>query len=86
MSCNTCQQNWFWRKIGRCMRCVYQLSGLSLLSMAIWWLMFRDTPKSIESIALITAIVGFTGLLALHLWMRWVVIPLRSRSRNEKRR
>ncbi|GAK85733.1 hypothetical protein JCM19238_3323 [Vibrio ponticus] len=68
------------------MRCVYQLSGLSLLSMASWWLMFRDTPKSIESIALITAMVGFTGLLALHLWMRWVVIPLRSRSRNEKRR
>ncbi len=60
------------------MRCVYQLIGLSLLSTVGWWLMFRDTPKSIESIALITAIVGFVSLLVLHLWMRWVVIPLRS--------
>ncbi|MGF1910203.1 DUF3624 domain-containing protein [Vibrio kasasachensis] len=82
MSCSTCQQNWFWKKIGRCMRCVYQLTALSLISAAIWWLVFRDNPKSIESIALLTAIIAFSGLLAVHLWMRWIVIPLKSGKRK----
>ncbi|KII81546.1 DUF3624 domain-containing protein [Vibrio renipiscarius] len=85
MSCSTCQQSWFWQKIGRCMRCVYQLVGLSMLSAAIWWLAFRHNPKSIESIALLTAIFAFSGLLTLHLWMRWFVLPLQSRKRKESR-
>ncbi|MFA0415564.1 DUF3624 domain-containing protein [Vibrio renipiscarius] len=82
MSCSTCQQSWFWQKIGHCMRCVYQLTGLSIIVSVIWWLVFRDTPKSIESIALLAAIVAFSGLLILHLWMRWVVIPLQSNKRK----
>ncbi|WP_065429729.1 DUF3624 domain-containing protein [Vibrio scophthalmi] len=82
MACSYCQQNWFWKKIGRCMRCVYQLTGLSIIASVIWWLAFRDTPKSIESIALLSAIASFSGLLILHFWMRWVVIPLRSNQRK----
>ena len=64
------------------MRCVYQLSALSAICSMVWWLTLRDTPKSIESIALLAAIASFSGLLILHMWMRWVVIPLQSNKRK----
>jgi len=78
MTCNNCEkQTWFWKKIGRCMRCVQQLTLLSIIATIAWWILFRDTPRSIESIALLMALASFVGLLGLHLWMRFIVFPLR---------
>lgn len=83
MACETCRDHWFWKKIGRCKRCMDQLTVLSVLCWIIWWWLFRNTPESIESIALLFAGFAFNGLLFLHLWMRFVILPWRKR--KEKR-
>ncbi|MDR9825468.1 DUF3624 domain-containing protein [Vibrio sp. FNV 38] len=77
MSCQSCQQHWFWKKIGRCQRCMNQLMVLSVICWFTWWLGFHDEPKTIESITLLMAGVTFNGLLGLHLLMRFVVLPWR---------
>ena len=51
-----------------------QLTVLSVLCWIVWWFLCRDNPKSIESIALIFAGFAFNTLLALHLWMRFVIL------------
>ncbi|RJX72327.1 DUF3624 domain-containing protein [Vibrio sinensis] len=80
MTCNNCEkQNWFWKKIGKCQRCMNQLTLLSVVGWVAWWFLFQERPKSIESIALLMANVTFNGLLFLHLWMFFVVLPLRRR-------
>ncbi|WP_428772729.1 DUF3624 domain-containing protein [Vibrio sp.] len=84
MSCHYCKQNWFWSKIGRCRRCMDQLTVLSVLCWIIWWFNFRQTPGSIESIALIVAGFGFNFLLFLHLWMKFIVLPLRQRKKHDQ--
>jgi len=84
MGCQNCTQNWFWKKIGRCQRCIDQLTVLSVLCWVIWWWLYRDTPKSIESIGLIFAGFAFNGLLALHLWMKYVILPYRARQRKKR--
>ncbi|MCY9845835.1 DUF3624 domain-containing protein [Vibrio caribbeanicus] len=72
MTCSYCKNNpWFWKKIGRCTRCIKQLSVLCCLCVPSWWLIFRDTPTSIGSITLLMACFCFLGLLFLHLWS-WV--------------
>jgi hypothetical protein len=83
MTCPHCKNNgWFWKKIGRCKRCMDQLTVLSVLCWIGWWFLFKDDPKSIESITLIIAGFAFNGLLALHLWMRFVILPWRKRKKN----
>jgi hypothetical protein len=83
MTCPHCKNNgWFWKKIGRCKRCMDQLTVLSVLCWIVWWFLFKDDPKSIESITLIIAGFAFNGLLALHLWMRFVILPWRKRKKN----
>ncbi|MDN3678980.1 DUF3624 domain-containing protein [Vibrio tapetis subsp. quintayensis] len=84
MACNRCSENWFWKKIGRCQRCMNQLCVLSVLSWLIWWWLYSDTPASIESVGLIFACLAFNGLLALHLWMKFVVFPLRTRKKKTR--
>ncbi|MFB9213964.1 DUF3624 domain-containing protein [Vibrio sinaloensis] len=84
MTCPYCKNNhWFWKKIGRCKRCMDQLTVLSVLCWIVWWWLFRDNPKSIESIALLMAGFAFNGLLALHLWMRFIVLPWQKRNKNK---
>ncbi|WP_093274215.1 DUF3624 domain-containing protein [Vibrio xiamenensis] len=79
MTCPHCQTHWFWKKIGRCQRCMDQLTALSVICWLVWWFAFREQPKSIQSIALLVAGFGFNALLFLHLWMRFVILPLRKR-------
>ncbi|EPM6344003.1 DUF3624 domain-containing protein [Vibrio parahaemolyticus] len=79
MACRSCQEHWFWKKIGRCQRCMDQLTVLSVVCWIIWWFAFRDHPQSIESIALIFAGFAFHILLFLHLWMRFVILPWQRR-------
>ncbi|EDL67536.1 conserved hypothetical protein [Vibrio campbellii HY01] len=62
MACRSCKEHWFWKKIGRCQRCMDQLTVLSVLCWIVWWFAFKDDPQSIESIALILPI-AFNGLL-----------------------
>jgi len=85
MTCPHCKNNgWFWKKIGRCKRCMDQLTVLSVLCWIVWWFLFKDDPKSIESITLLIAGFAFNGLLALHLWMRFVILPWRKRSSRKE--
>ncbi|MGR5261045.1 DUF3624 domain-containing protein [Vibrio astriarenae] len=79
MSCQNCQQHWFWKKIGRCQRCMDQLTVLSVACWGLWWFFFRDVPKSIESITLMMAGFAFNVLLALHLLMKFIVLPMRGK-------
>ncbi|MCK6263175.1 DUF3624 domain-containing protein [Vibrio sp. ZSDE26] len=85
MTCKTCDKSgWFWKKIGRCKRCMDQLTSLSVLCGVVWWFTCRDTPLSIESIALIMAGFAFNGLLFLHLLMKFIVIPFQQNQLGEK--
>ncbi|WP_392343608.1 DUF3624 domain-containing protein [uncultured Shewanella sp.] len=70
MSCNQCTDSVFKQKIGRCKRCIWQLTALSLFTWPLWWYYYADTPKTVESIALLFFATSFTGLLILHL-MAW---------------
>ncbi|WP_282177912.1 DUF3624 domain-containing protein [Vibrio nereis] len=80
MTCHYCEKHhWFWEKIGRCQRCINQLTVLSVLCWLVWWFLCQDNPKTIESIALIFAAFAFNTLLALHLWMRYILLPWRQR-------
>ncbi|GGP72995.1 DUF3624 domain-containing protein [Shewanella ulleungensis] len=67
MACNQCSDSIFKQKIGRCKRCMLQLTILSLLTWPIWWYYFAATPKVVESIALLFFAISFSGLLILHL-------------------
>lgn len=67
MACNQCSDSIFKQKIGRCKRCMLQLTILSLLTWPIWWYYFAATPKVVESIALLFFAISFSGLLVLHL-------------------
>ncbi|MBL4261547.1 DUF3624 domain-containing protein [Vibrio fluvialis] len=84
MACNDCRENWFWEKIGRCQRCIDQLTTLSVLCWVVWYFAFKDDPRSIQSIALIVAGFAFNALLFLHLWMKYVILPWRKRQGNDK--
>ncbi|WP_351088617.1 DUF3624 domain-containing protein [Shewanella sp. S1-49-MNA-CIBAN-0167] len=67
MPCNQCTDSVFKQKIGRCKRCMWQLTLLSLVTWPLWWYCYADTPKTVESIALLFFAFSFSGLLALHL-------------------
>ncbi|NOI66215.1 MULTISPECIES: DUF3624 domain-containing protein [unclassified Vibrio] len=83
MACNICNGNhWFWQKIGRCKRCMDQLTTLSVLCWVVWWFTCKENPSSVESIALIFAGFAFNGLLFLHLWFRFVIFPMRKRNKK----
>ncbi|MEH0743193.1 DUF3624 domain-containing protein [Vibrio cholerae] len=82
MACPYCNQHWFWKKIGRCQRCMDQLTVLSVACWVAWWFLFREQPKSIESIALLLAGFAFNGLLALHIWVKFIVIPWQKRNKK----
>ncbi|MFW7526504.1 DUF3624 domain-containing protein [Vibrio ostreicida] len=85
MTCNDCKNHYgFWKKIGRCQRCITQLIILSMSSWILWWLLFRNDLRSIESITLIMTGVVLNGLLLLHLWMRFVVQPWKQSKHREK--
>ncbi|MGC7892273.1 DUF3624 domain-containing protein [Vibrio anguillarum] len=84
MPCNNCQSSWFWKKIGRCKRCMDQLTVLSVGCWLVWWWLCRENPKTIESISLLIAGFAFNGLLFLHLWMKFVVLPWRKRQGRDK--
>ncbi|MGO1296051.1 MAG: DUF3624 domain-containing protein [Vibrio sp.] len=80
MACNDCSENWFWKKLGRCKRCMDQLTSLSVVCWVVWFVWFRETPTSIGSIALLIAGFACNALLFLHLWMKFVILPFKKRN------
>ncbi|MEZ8862805.1 DUF3624 domain-containing protein [Vibrio sp. 10N.247.311.51] len=82
MTCIHCNKSEKIRnKLGRCQRCMNQLMVLSILSWGVWWLFFREDPKTINAIALMMAAFAFSGSLSLHWVMKFVVLPLRNKKR-----
>ncbi|MGI2056025.1 DUF3624 domain-containing protein [Shewanella baltica] len=67
MSCSDCNTSIFRQKIGRCKRCMWQLTALSAIGWPLWWSLYYDAPRDVNSIALLFFCTAFTGLLALHL-------------------
>ncbi|WP_394249214.1 DUF3624 domain-containing protein [Vibrio profundi] len=87
MTCPHCnKENKLSQKLGRCHRCMIQLTVLSIVGWGIWWVVFRDSSKSINSITLIMANSAFNGLLTLHLLMKFIFLPLRSRGKTPSNR
>lgn len=79
--CNDSDLNWaiFRQKIGRCKRCMWQLTALSAIGWPLWWWLYYDAPREVNSIALLFFCTAFTGLLALHL----IVLAYRRLRRRE---
>lgn len=69
MSCRFCKDASLTirAKLGRCKRCMIQLAVMNLVLWPIWFIGFRDTPTSIESIALLFGAGASALLLTLHL-------------------
>ncbi|MCS6209615.1 DUF3624 domain-containing protein [Shewanella baltica] len=67
MSCSDCNTSIFRQKIGRCKRCMWQLTALSAIGWPLWWWLYYNAPREVNSIALLFFCSAFTGLLALHL-------------------
>ncbi|MDW6002732.1 DUF3624 domain-containing protein [Vibrio mangrovi] len=77
MACKDCEQGWFWKKIGRCQRCIRQLTVLCVLFWCGWIFWGYHHAKTVEGVALLCFGVAFHLLLGLHLWMKFIVLPLR---------
>ncbi len=75
MSCRSCQDPTLSlsAKLGRCKRCILQLTVINVVLWPIWLVGFSDTPTSVESISLLFAAGASAGLLTLHL----IVMPFR---------
>ncbi|EMP94597.1 hypothetical protein VCAG7404_002602 [Vibrio cholerae O1 str. AG-7404] len=56
---------------------------MSVVVWIIWFWGFKEDPASIESISLILAGFAFNGLLFLHLWIKYVILPWRKRQGKE---
>ncbi|MUK25310.1 DUF3624 family protein [Aliivibrio fischeri] len=67
MTCKTCRSDIFKQKLGRCTRCMKQLTFLSIGGWLTWLEFFQMTPYKIEAIATFMVSSAFTGLLVLHL-------------------
>ncbi|XDF77450.1 DUF3624 domain-containing protein [Aliivibrio fischeri] len=67
MTCKTCRSDIFKQKLGRCTRCMKQLTFLSIGGWLTWLEFFQMTPYKIEAIAIFMVSSAFTGLLVLHL-------------------
>lgn len=69
MSCKTCRTDIFKQKLGRCLRCMKQLTFLSIGGWLTWLEFFQANPYQIEAVATFMISSAFTGLLSLHLLM-----------------
>lgn len=67
MACEACFSTVFRRKLGRCKTCIWQLTILSVTFWPLWYSLYHETPRTVNSIALLFFCCTFTGLLMLHL-------------------
>lgn len=71
MGCQACTGSEFWQKLGRCRRCIRQLSVLSPLGWISWFIFYRHSPTTIEAITLFVAASSMTLLLLAHGIRAW---------------
>lgn len=69
MACQYCDTHWFWKKIGRCRRCMLQLSALCFIFWPCLWLLPSHFTQPVQLIALLAFGIVCHALLALHLIM-----------------
>ncbi|WP_434937895.1 DUF3624 domain-containing protein [Shewanella sp. HL-SH8] len=67
MACNQCDESIFIQKLGRCFRCMAQLTSLSVIGWPLWWWFYAEQPTKVESIGLLFFCSAFSALLLLHL-------------------
>lgn len=71
MSCNGCDQSWFWAHLGRCRACLFKSL---LLSLVLWLgygaaLLAAWPPREVKMVALLVCALAASSLLLLHLLM-----------------
>ncbi|WEM42482.1 DUF3624 domain-containing protein [Photobacterium sp. DA100] len=71
MGCQACTRSEFWHKLGRCRRCIRQLSVLSPFGWFIWLTFYRHQPATIEAITVFVAASSTTLLLLAHGIRAW---------------
>lgn len=76
MACDDCISTVLKQKLGRCKRCMLQLLVLSLICWPLWFWLYSDSPRVVESIALLMFSAAFSGLLLLHLLL-WIYYKFR---------
>ncbi|MGX9418038.1 DUF3624 domain-containing protein [Vibrio sp. RC27] len=81
MACNSCDKNWFFKKIGRCNRCIKQLTVLCLITWVFWFVWGTHNSRQVETIAVLIFGLGFHLLLIAHLGMKLLLL-----NRSDKHR
>ncbi|PSU33025.1 DUF3624 domain-containing protein [Photobacterium lutimaris] len=66
MRCQACTRSVFWQKLGRCQRCIHQLSVLSPLSWIVWAIFYRHQPTTLDAITALVVASSMTLLLLAH--------------------
>lgn len=84
MGCHSCTTtNIFRKKLGRCRRCMIQLTLLSMASWGAWLYYYRPAPKSVESITLLFAATAFSSLLLAH-WVTALSLRLKGKGNGKQ--
>ena len=67
MSCQACRSSVFFHKLGRCRRCMIQLTIASPLCWLIGLFGYSDRPHSLEAITFLVVASAMSLLLLAHL-------------------
>ncbi|MCL1038555.1 DUF3624 domain-containing protein [Shewanella submarina] len=86
MPCNSCNDNIFKRKLGRCRACMLQLTLLSIIGWPLWLYLYADSPTQVNAIALGLFCCAFSGLLMVHLMVKAGRLLKARQLRNLRRR
>lgn len=83
MKCTYCKDDSrsIFAKLGRCKRCMVQLTVLNFILWPTWYWGFSNEPSSVSSVALLFAGGACFSLLALHL----LIMPFREPLEEEKK-
>ncbi|MGR5064518.1 DUF3624 family protein [Photobacterium sp. DNB22_13_2] len=72
--------------MGRCQRCIYQLSILSPLGWIFWGVFYRHQPTTLEAITLCVTASCMTLLLLAHVIRAWQFKDQATPSRRHSRK
>lgn len=66
MACTDCKHNIWKQKLGRCQRCMWFNFILLLVTGGFSYSMWQTDPKSVQTIAMLFALVASATLMLLH--------------------
>ena len=66
MACTVCDHNIWKQKLGRCKRCMWFNFVLLLVTAGFSYPMWQTDPKSVQTIAMLFALVASAVLMFLH--------------------